>query len=135
MVARVGGYYGEAFKGAWGVTQGDPLSPTLFNLVVDAVVRHWVTMAMAEAEKQGERGNEGRHQADLFYADDDMVASSDPQWIQWAFDTLVSIFERVGMQTNVRKTASMVCRPCQATGTQLEAACGRRMTGEGPTYR
>ena len=135
MVARVGGYCGEAFKGAWGVTQGDPLSPTLFNLVVDAVVSHWVTPEMAKAGKRGERGNEGRHQADLFYADDEMVTSSDPQWIQWAFDTLVSIFERVGMQTNVGKTVSMVCRPCQAAGTQLEAACGRRMTGEGPTYR
>ena len=40
MVARAGGYYGEAFKGYRGVTQGDPLSPTIFNVVVYAVVRH-----------------------------------------------------------------------------------------------
>ena len=66
MVAKAGGYCGEAFKGARGMTQGDPLSPTIFNVVVDAVVRHWVTLAMAEAEKRGERGNEGRHQAALF---------------------------------------------------------------------
>ena len=45
-VARAGGYYEEYFKGAQGVTQGDPLSPTIFNVVVDAVVRHWVTMAL-----------------------------------------------------------------------------------------
>ena len=77
IVARAGGYYGEAFKGAQGVTQGDPLSPTILNVVVDAVVRHWVTLEMAEAEKQGERGNEGRHQVYLFYADNGMVASSD----------------------------------------------------------
>ena len=49
MVARAGGYYGDAFKGARGVTQGDPLSPTIFNVVVDAVVRHWVTLAVEEA--------------------------------------------------------------------------------------
>ena len=55
MVARVGVYYGDAFKGALGVTQGDPLSPTNFNVVVDAVVRHWATMALDEAEKRGER--------------------------------------------------------------------------------
>ena len=40
MVARAGGYYGASFKGARGVTQGDPISPTIFNVVVDAVVRH-----------------------------------------------------------------------------------------------
>ena len=40
MAARAGGYYGTAFKGARGLTQGDPLSPTIFNVVVDAVVRH-----------------------------------------------------------------------------------------------
>ena len=44
MVARAGGYYGGAFKGARGVTQGNPLSPTIFNVVVDAVVRHWVNL-------------------------------------------------------------------------------------------
>ena len=45
MVARAGGYYGNGFKGERGVTQGNQLSPTIFNVVVDAVVRHWVTLA------------------------------------------------------------------------------------------
>ena len=56
------------------MTQGDPLSPTIFNVVVDAVVCHWFTMALDKAEKRGERGKEGRHQAALFYAGDGMVA-------------------------------------------------------------
>ena len=81
MVARAGGYYGKGFKGGRGVMQGDPLSPTIFNVVVDAVVRHWVTIAVTEAEKRRERGREGRHQAALFYADDGMLASSKPQWL------------------------------------------------------
>ena len=108
MAERAGGYYGDAFKGARGVTQGEPMSLTIFNMVVDAVVCHWVTMTLEEAEKRGERGKEGRHQATLFYADDGMIASSDPRWLQWAFNALVSLFKRVDLRTNIRKTVSMV---------------------------
>ena len=110
MVARAGGYFGTGFKGERGMTEGDPLSPTIFNVLVDAVVRHWVTLAVEEAETRGEWGREGRHQAALLYADDGMVALSDPCWIQWAFNTLVVLFDRVGLQTNVGKTVSMTCR-------------------------
>ena len=121
------------------MTQRDPLSPTIFNLVVDTVVRHWVMvmlMVMVEGvEDQGESGQEGRHQYALFYADNGMVASSDPRWIQGEFNTLVGLFDMVGLRTNVRKTVGMVCRPCQATGNQSEAAYGRQITGEGPTYQ
>ena len=56
MVARAGGYYRMAFQGARGVTQGDPLSPTIFNVMVDAVVRNWVTVVIAGAEERGEQG-------------------------------------------------------------------------------
>ena len=64
-----------------------------------------------------------------------MVASSDPRWLQWAFNALVGLFERVGLHTNVGKTVSMKCRPCPAAGNQLEVEYGRKMTGEGPMYR
>ena len=98
------------------MTQGDLMSPTIFNVVVDAVVCHWVTDVIADAEEQGELGKEGRHQAALFYAADGMVASSEPRWLQGAFKTLVGLFGRVILRTNVGKTVVMVCHPCQATG-------------------
>ena len=78
MVAQAGGYYGTTFRGKRGVIQGNPLSPTIFNVVVDVVVRHWVQGVIEEAEAHGELRQEGRHQESLFYADDGMVASSDP---------------------------------------------------------
>ena len=59
MVTRAGGYYGEAFKGSHRVTQGYTLPPTIFNVVVDAVARHWVTVMVEGAKEQGEHGQEG----------------------------------------------------------------------------
>ena len=120
MVAREGGYYGTGFKGGRGVTQGNPLSPTIFNVVVYAVVRHSVMLAVTEAETRGEWGREGMHQAALLYADDGMIASSDPQWLQWEFTQLVRLFDRVGLNTNTRKTVSMTCMPCTAAGNWSE---------------
>ena len=112
MVARAGGYYRGGFKGARGVTQGDLLSPTISNVVVDAVVRHWIEGLVTETAEKGETGREGRHQSAVFYAKDGMVVSSDPAWIQGAFSALVAIFDRVGLRTNVNKIVSMACHPC-----------------------
>ena len=42
MVDCMSRYYGSELQGFQGVTQGDPLSPTILNVVVDAVVRHWI---------------------------------------------------------------------------------------------
>ena len=50
MVARAGEYYRTSFKGARGVTQGEPLSPTIFNVVVYAVVCHCFMLAAEDAE-------------------------------------------------------------------------------------
>ena len=47
-----------------------------------------------------------------------MVDLSDPHWLHGEFNTLVGLFDRVGLQTNVGKTVSM--------GISL-----RRRTGDG----
>ena len=86
-------------------------------------------------EARGELGQEGRHQVALFYANDGMVASSDPVWLQGAFNALKGLFERVVLQTNVGKTVSMVCHPCQAAGNPTTSAYRRRITGEIQSYK
>ena len=135
MAARVGGYYGAAFKGERGVTQGDPLSPTLFNLVVDAVVRHWLDGLQAEKDEKDAEGGEGHFSA-FFYADDGMVGATDPKWLQGAFSALVAIFDRVGLQTNVNKTVIMACQTCRAgSGNRTAEGYRRRITGEGKSFR
>ena len=46
MVVRAGGYFGLPFKCYCGVTQEYPLSPTLSNVVLGAIIRHWVTLVL-----------------------------------------------------------------------------------------
>ena len=50
MVARARGYYRSPFRGERGFTPGDPLLPTIFNVVVDAVVCHWGSLVV---EREG----------------------------------------------------------------------------------
>ena len=52
IVARAGGYYSTEFQGARGVTQVDPLSSTIFNVVMDAVVIHWVKVVVEGTEER-----------------------------------------------------------------------------------
>ena len=88
-----------------------------------------------EAEGKGETGREGRHQLEVFCADDGMVVSLDPVWIQGAFKVLVAIFDRLGLLTNVGTTVSMVCHPCRAgAGNRTAEAYSWRITGVGRSY-
>jgi hypothetical protein len=61
VVARQQGYYGEPFHSERGTTQGNIISPMIFNIVVNAVVRAW----LHELES---KGLSGVVQA-IFYAD------------------------------------------------------------------
>ena len=54
-----------------------------------------------------------------------MVASPDPRWLQGVLYTLVGLFDRVGLGTNVGKTFGMVCHPRQAAGNLSTAAYGQ----------
>ena len=104
-------------------------------MVVDAVVRNWVNGIVEEAEARGETGREGKHQSALLYADNGMVVSLDPGWLQSAFTALAAIFDRVGLTTNFGKTLSMACQPCQVGAVnRTEEAYSWRITGEGRSY-
>ena len=49
LACRASGYYGQNFKAWRGVTQGGPLSPTIFNLMADTIVRE----RMRQLEEKG----------------------------------------------------------------------------------
>jgi hypothetical protein len=62
----------------------------------------------------------------IFYVDDAYLASRDAEFLQRALDLLVSLFGRVGLETNVSKTQTMICTPGRIR-TQLPADSYRRL--------
>ena len=80
MFTKSGRYFGEPFKGQCGMHQGYLLSPTIFNVVVDAVFRHQVTVLIA-TEGTAVPDIEGFEQyiqwmAAYLYADNKLLAST-----------------------------------------------------------
>ena len=68
--------YGAPLKFFQGVTQGDPLSPTIFNIVMEAVIQHCVTL-VAGGVGEVHEGFVWSVQllVDLFYTYDGLLAS------------------------------------------------------------
>ena len=109
LVCRASGYHDSPFSAERGITQGGPLSPAIFNIMVDAIVRAWVRLA----EAAGFDATDIRAIAAAFCADDGLAAARDPGTLplQVSFDIRVSLFERVGLATNTTKTEVMVSLP------------------------
>ncbi len=119
MVCHASGNHGGPFRAGRGVTQGGPLSAKLFNILVDAVVREWLCQIY-------DGGIVDPEELDLlmaaffaiFYVDDAYHAARDPNFLKVALDSLVCLFERVGLETNIKKMQAMICTPGRIS-TQL----------------
>ena len=79
------------------MTQGEPVYPTLFNIIVDSVVRADLQEICGSQEAQlGFGWSTGEHNI-FFYADDGRIAGQYPIWVQTSLMTLVRIFDRVSL--------------------------------------
>ena len=116
MVARAGGYFGNLFKGYCGVTQGNPLPPTIFNVVRDTIILHWVTVVEPTVNILEGLDLSIGELVEYLYADNGLVASTQPERLQRNFNVLTSLFDQVGFRKNTRKTVRMSCQPCHAPG-------------------
>ncbi len=87
LVFCTDGNYCRPFKAYPGVTQGGPLFPKLFNILVDAVMREAIQQLDGEwDEVPGLRWAVETLLA-LFYADDALVGSRHPALLQAALET------------------------------------------------
>lgn len=131
LACRAQGRYGPVFKAGRGVTQGGPLSPKLFNVMVDAVVREWLRIVLGDEYTMPEMEIDGvaRLFTALFYADDGYIASSDEETLQRSVDVLTGLFDRVGLKTNVDKTKVMTCVDARIRVRQSEESYIRSRAG------
>ena len=109
---RQNDFHGLDFTATRGTTQGGLVSPTLFNVVEDNVIRSWMAM-MVEYQRVYQYGlveTVGRC-VGVFCADDGMVGSRDSYWLQHAMNALVGLFRRYGMAANVAKSRTMTYQP------------------------
>ena len=66
-----------------------------------------------------------------FYANNGILAPKRSTHLLWLFDTLMDLFGRVGLHTNVAKTASMAYQQYRALGVKYVEAYGLQMMGAG----
>ena len=98
----VDGCLSDSFEVKSGVIQGGILSPLLFVLVMDFVMRR----VRAETEAGIIWGENGKL-LDLDYADDIVLICNEPEELQRVLDCLVSEGRKVGLVINSRKTEIM----------------------------
>ena len=118
MVVCVGGYYREVFQGFLGMAHGEPMYTAIFNVLVYVVVNHWVSLVTEgeEGPKKWVRGMQNR--AAFFCAGYGLITSTQPEWLQGAFDALTGMLDHMGIWTNVGKMARMIFQSCCTAMTQ-----------------
>jgi Reverse transcriptase (RNA-dependent DNA polymerase) len=122
MVPQQQKYYGQPFQAERGVRQGGKISPTIFNIVVDAVIR----------ECEGQLPSQD-HTILQFYADDGLIAAHDPIYAQSVLDLFVHNFQRFGLRINHQKTETMTLLGTKPVHNISHQAYSRMITRTGTT--
>ena len=95
VVPRQNCYHEPDFLATLGTTQGSLVYPTLFNVVVENVIRTWFAM-IVEDQRVAQKGMleaVGQFLV-VFYTKDGMVGSIDAKWLQHSMKILVGLFPR-----------------------------------------
>ena len=111
------------------------MSPTLFNVVVDNVIRTFLEMTVEyqRVDHDGLGDTAGRCQG-FFYSDDGMVGSRDLDFLQLLMNFLVGLFQSYCLAAYVSKSRTMVCQPGILRSGMPEEAKALKCTGVGDSY-
>ena len=120
---KVNGQHSAAIRIRRGVKQGDPLSPILFNMVVDQLLRR--------LELSGSGVDlDGRRLPGLAFADDLLLFGSDEQEVEELAKITVDFYKEVGLSINTRKTKVMSAfGPVTINGEEIAPCTSFRYLG------
>ena len=135
IAPKAGRFLGKLFGTGIGITQGDPTSPMIFNIMVDAVARAVLSEVYGPPELQHSLGWSAGERNLVFYADDVRIAGQYHIWVQDALTVTVAMFKRVGLKNNMEKTKSTVCNPGYIWGKWSKEAYKHWATREGAAFR
>ena len=96
--------------------QGDIISPLIFNIMVDAVVKKWRHL----------HNPNGVEDMAVFYADDGMLSGTDAEELQRGLDTTTRDFKSLGLKMNAQKTEYMVMTGGKRTVVHSQQASTRQ---------
>ena len=84
-------FFGPGCNPESGKITGSVLGPLVFDIVVDLVVGCWLAIMVDDGGAAAMTGLTVKELLLLFYADDGMIASRDPEWLQEALNVLVAV--------------------------------------------
>ena len=125
MTPRQAGYYGRPFQAYRGVRVGDTISPMIFNVVTDAILRQW----------QYEFNPSPLEEVALFYIDDGALTGVDATRLQEGLSIIERGFESFGLVMNASKTKFMTMTGGKHRLALSPDAYRHRVTGQGASYK
>ena len=121
VVTQQNGYHVPQFRSACRTTQVVLPYPTLFNMSVDKVVSHWMSITVEyDAVIRNGLGHALGRRMGFFYVEDGRIGFCDPEWIHGDLNIITGQSCQIVLVDNVAKSKTMTCYPVNICSVMSE---------------